>query len=119
MQAVTKICSILLQVARLMQVHTIVTKQYSEGLGKTLPELKQYLTNIKLIVKTELGLLQANKQVFLVEDAAISRSPTNKANAIARLLDVGCIITNSESVVFERLGDSNHEAFKAISKLIR
>ena len=137
-----------------MQVQPIVTEQYPQGLGETLPELKQYLTNTKPIVKTAfsacaepafkqhlhsdktqivltgmeahicvlqtaLGLLQANKQVFLVEDAVISRESTNKANAIARLRDAGCMITNTESVVFEWLGDANHEAFKAISKLIR
>ena len=154
MQAVTKNCAILLQAASLMQVHTIVTEQYPQGLGETLPELKQYLTNTKPIAKTvfsacaepafkqhlhsdktqivltgmevhicvlqtALGLLQANKQIFLVEDAVISREPTNKANAIARLRDAGCMITNTESVVFEWLGNANHEAFKAISKLIR
>ena len=158
MQATTEKCAILLQAASLMQVHTIVTEQYPQGLGETLPELKQYLTNTKLnaklivktafsalaepkfkqllhsdktqivltgmeahicVLQTALGLLQANKQVFLVEDAVISRASTNKANAIARLRDAGCIITNTESVVFEWLGDANHEAFKAISKLIR
>ena len=154
MQAVTKNCALLLQAASLMQVQPIVTEQYPQGLGETLPELKQYLTNTKPIVKTAfsacaepafkqhlhsdktqivltgmeahicvlqtaLGLLQANKQVFLVEDAVISRESTNKANAIARLRDAGCMITNTESVVFEWLGDANHEAFKAISKLIR
>ena len=154
MQATIKNCAILLQAASLMQVHTIVTEQYPQGLGETLPELKQYLTNTKPIAKTAfsacaepafkqhlhsdktqivltgmeahicvlqtaLGLLQANKQVFLVEDAVISREPTNKANAIARLRDAGCMITNTESVVFEWLGNANHEAFKAISKLIR
>lgn len=154
MQAVTKNCAILLQAASLMQVHTIVTEQYPQGLGETLPELKQYLINTKPIAKatfsafaeptfkqhlhsdkmqmvltgmeahicmiqTALGLLQANKQVFVVEDAVISRRSINKANAIARLRDAGCIITNTESVVFEWLGDSSHEAFKAISKLIR
>lgn len=154
MQAVTKNCAILLQAANLMQVPTIATEQYPQGLGETLPELKQYLTNTKSIAKTAfsayaepafkqhchsdktqvvltgmeahicvlqtaLGLLQANKQVFVVQDAIISRNDQNKANAIVRLRDAGCIITNTESVMFEWLGDANHEAFKAISKLIR
>ena len=159
MREVTKNCAILLQAARLMQVPTIVTEQYPQGLGETLPELKQYSTNSKPVVKTvfsacaepafeqhlhsdktqivltgieahicvlqtALGLLQANKQVFVVQDAVISRNNSNqisanKANAIARLRDAGCIITNTESVAFEWLGDANHEAFKAISKLIR
>ena len=31
----------------------------------------------------------------------------------------GCVITNTESVVFEFLSNANHEAFKTISKLIK
>jgi hypothetical protein len=31
----------------------------------------------------------------------------------------GCIITNTESVVFEWLGAAEGEVFKAVSKLIR
>ena len=141
-----------------MQVHTSVTKQYPQGLGETLPELKRYLTNTKLnaklitkttfsacaepafkqhlhsdktqivligmeahicVLQTALDLLQANKQVFVVEDAIISRSAANKANAIARLRDADCVITNTESVLFEWLGNAKHEAFQAISKLVR
>jgi len=59
------------------------------------------------------------KQVFVAEDAIISRNPANKANAIARMRDAGCIITNTESIVFEWLGKAEGDAFKAISKLIR
>ncbi len=71
------------------------------------------------VLQTALGLLNSHKQVFVVEDAIISRNPVNKANAIARLRDAGCIITNTESVLFEWLGNANHEAFKLISKLIK
>lgn len=71
------------------------------------------------VLQTALALLQADKQVFVAEDAVISRNPANKANALARLRDAGCVISNTESVVFEWLGNANHEAFKAISKLIR
>ncbi len=71
------------------------------------------------VLQTALALIQANKQVFVVEDAIISRSAGNKANAIARMRDAGCIITNTESVLFEWLSNANHTAFKAISQLIR
>jgi nicotinamidase-related amidase len=159
MQAVTKNCAILLQAAHLLQVPTIVTEQYSQGLGETIPELKQHFLHIKPIAKTAfsacaepafkqhchsdkpqivltgmeahicvlqtaLDLVQAGKQVFVVEDAMISRNNSNqiganKANAIARLRDAGCVITNTESVLFEWLGNANHESFKVISKLIK
>lgn len=71
------------------------------------------------ILQTALDLVAAGKQVFVVEDAVISRNPANKANALARLRDAGCVIANTESVVFEWLGAAEGDAFKAISKLIR
>ena len=70
------------------------------------------------VLQTALALVET-KQVFVVEDAIISRNPANKANAIARLREAGCIITNTESVVFEWLGKAEGDTFKAISKLIR
>ena len=71
------------------------------------------------VLQTALDLLNVHKQVFVVEDAIISRNTNNKANAIARLQAAGCIITNTESVMFEWLGNANHEAFKAVSQLVK
>jgi nicotinamidase-related amidase len=71
------------------------------------------------ILQTALDLIEAGKQVFVVEDAVISRNPANKANALARMRDAGCVITNTESVVFEWLGAAEGEVFKTVSKLIR
>ena len=71
------------------------------------------------VLQTALDLIQAGKTVFVVEDAILSRSPANKANAIARLRHAGCVISNTESVLFEWLSNANHQAFKAVSKLIR
>jgi nicotinamidase-related amidase len=158
MQAVIKNCAILLQAAHMVQVPTIATEQYPQGLGETLPELKQHFSNTNLstkiisktafsacvepafkqhchsdkpqivltgmeahicVLQTALDLLQAGKTVFVVEDAIVSRNASNKANATARLRDAGCVVTNTESVVFEWLANANHEAFKAISKLIK
>ena len=154
MQLVIKNCGILAQAANLLNVPVIVTEQYPQGLGETLPQIKQYIGACKPIEKTTfsatgapkfnqqlhrdqpqiiiagmeshicvlqtaLDLIKANKQVFVVEDAIISRNASNKANAIARMRDAGCIITNTESVVFEWLGNPQHAAFKAISQLIR
>lgn len=71
------------------------------------------------VLQTALALMTQGKQVFVVEDAILSRNPDNKANAIARMGRAGCIITNTESVVFEWLGSAKHEAFKDISTLIK
>jgi nicotinamidase-related amidase len=71
------------------------------------------------VLQTSLDLQASGKQVFVAEDAIISRSPANKANALARMREAGCVITNTESVVFEWLGKAEGDAFKAISKLIK
>lgn len=71
------------------------------------------------VLQTALALMANGKQVFVVEDAIISRNSDNKRNAIARLVQAGCIVTNTESVLFEWLGNANHSAFKDISKLIK
>ena len=154
MQVVLKNCVILAQVAQLLNIDSVLTEQYPQGLGETLPEIKQRLASNKAIAKmafsacgepkfnaqlhrdksqiilagmeahvcvlqTALHLMQAGKTVFVVEDATISRNPANKSNAIARMRDAGCVITNTESVVFEWLGDAKHEAAKAIFNLIK
>ncbi len=71
------------------------------------------------VLQTALDLLAAGKQVFVVEDAVVSRSPLNQANALMRLCQAGCVITNTESVLFECLRNTHHSQFKTLSKLIR
>ena len=76
-------------------------------------------TALDLIEVTTSGDKRSAKTVFVVQDAVLSRNPDNKDNAINRLQQAGCIITNTESVVFEWLGTANHKALKQISALIR
>ena len=154
LQLAVKNCGILAQAAHLLSVPVVLTEQYPQGLGATLPEITHYLTNNKAISKTAfsaygepkfrqqlqrdkttiilagmeahicvlqtaLALSKAGKTVYVVEDAVISRNLANKANALVRLRDAGCVVSNTESVLFEWLGDADHEAFKALSKLIK
>lgn len=154
MQQAAKNCGILAQAALILNVPTLLTEQYPMGLGETLPEIKQYLVNVKPITKTafsacsepkfnqrlsrdrsqliltgmeahvcvlqtSLALLQFSKQIFVVEDAIISRSEVNKNNALARMRDAGCVITNTESVIFEWLGNANHVQAKTLFNLIK
>jgi nicotinamidase-related amidase len=71
------------------------------------------------ILQTAFALKAMGKEVFVVEDATLSRSSFYHQNAIARLRSEGIVITNSESVMFEwlRLAEGDH--FKAIAKLIK
>ncbi len=154
MDAVIKNCTTLVTAAKLLEVPILLTEQYPQGLGHTLPELLSLLPNVNpvekitfactgeskftrqltvdrpkiilagveahiCVLQTALGLLSSDKQVFIAEDAIISRNPANKANALARMREAGCIISNTESIVFEWLGKAEGDAFKAISKLVR
>lgn len=71
------------------------------------------------ILQTALELQSMGKQVFVVEDAVLSRNPDSKANALQRLRQAGVIVTNTESVAFEWLGSAEGDAFKQISRLLR
>ena len=147
-------CELLFTVAQKLEIPSIITEQYPQGLGPTLPSIKtfvneasyiekkafactddaifnRYLIRTKpqvfligmeahiCILQTALGLIKAGKEVFVIEDAVVSRNILNKQNALGRLKSAGCIITNVESVVFEWLGSSENPIFKEISPLIK
>ena len=70
------------------------------------------------VLQTALQLHEQGFQVFVVEDAVCSRQSQNQQNAIQRLGQAGVTISNTESVLFEWLGDAKHESFRSLSKLI-
>ena len=65
------------------------------------------------ILQTALALKAAGKEVFVVEDAILSRSSLHHQNAIHRLRSEGIVVTNSESVMFEWLRVAEGDQFKA------
>jgi len=71
------------------------------------------------VTQTALELQQLNYQVYIASDAICSRKKSNYKNALQRLQQANCIISNSESICFEWLTDATHPQFKAISKLIK
>ena len=70
------------------------------------------------VTQTCMDLLSLDKTVFIVADGVCSRTKANFNNAITRMRQAGAIITNTESVLFEWLGDASHNQFKTLSKLI-
>lgn len=71
------------------------------------------------VLQTVAGLAAAGYEPFVAADAACSRDPAHAANALERMRAAGVAITNTESALFEWLGDAGHERFKALSRLIR
>lgn len=71
------------------------------------------------VLQSALQFLAAGFTPFVAEDATASRQPAHKANALARLRQAGVVVSNTESILFEWLGDARHPRFKAVSALIR
>ncbi|MBI4695438.1 MAG: isochorismatase family protein [Gammaproteobacteria bacterium] len=71
------------------------------------------------VLQTALDLKSAGYEVFVVEDAICSRRLENYQNALDRMRRCGVNIASAESVVFEWLGSSRHESFKAIQAMLR
>ena len=73
------------------------------------------------ILQTALRLKQqdTNRQVFVAEDAVISRNSSARMNAMERLREAGVIVSNTESIIFEWLGKAEGDEFKQISRLLK
>ncbi|KAE8352246.1 Isochorismatase-like protein [Aspergillus coremiiformis] len=71
------------------------------------------------VTQTTLGLLERGHRVYVVVDGVSSVHAEERGIALARLRDAGAVITSSESVLFEVLGDAGHGAFRAVSGLVK
>lgn len=71
------------------------------------------------VLQTVLGLLDAGYAVFLIADAASSRTPENRAAAIARASAAGAHIVTTEMVLFEWLECAGTDDFRALLPLIK
>lgn len=71
------------------------------------------------MLQTVLDLRAKGLAVYVPFDCTTSRNPANKDNALQQMRDAGAVVSNSESVLFQLLGDAKHPAFKTVSKLIQ
>jgi nicotinamidase-related amidase len=71
------------------------------------------------IVQTVSGLQRWGYQVFVPEDAIISRKPALKANVLGRMRHSGIQVVCTESVGFEWIGDSSQSCFREIWSLFK
>jgi nicotinamidase-related amidase len=99
------------------------------GCSKELLEYLQETNRKKIIVtgtethvcvyQTVRDLLNEGYFVFLVEDAVGSRTKENYDNSISLMRDMGAVISNTETIVFDLLKKSGTVEFKALMKLIK
>ncbi|WP_197723229.1 isochorismatase family protein [Blastochloris tepida] len=71
------------------------------------------------VLQTAFGLMAAGRRVHVVADAVSSRTPANKAAALARLSAAGAVIVTAEMVIFEWLTDAKNPRFRDVLKLVK
>lgn len=70
------------------------------------------------IEQTAIDFLNCGINVYIVADCCTSRLNQDRDLALERLREAGCIITTSESIIFNLLRDKNHPKFNVIRKLV-
>ena len=71
------------------------------------------------VMQTALDLLYNNFTPVVVSDAIGSRNPEDLKVALWRMRDVGCVMTTTESILFELCRQAGTPEFKEISKLVK
>lgn len=71
------------------------------------------------VQQTVLDLLRAGYVPYLCADAVSSRRATDREAAIARMRQAGAVITTTESVIFELLGQAGAQQFKQILRIVK
>lgn len=71
------------------------------------------------ILQTAMELIEAKKQVVVLNDCISSRSIYDFSTAIAEMRDIGVRVSSTETVLFELIKDSKAAEFKQLSQLIK
>lgn len=71
------------------------------------------------VLQSSIELLRMKYNVYVVTDAVGSQRSYDHDIALRRLQSEGVKLTTSESLIYELLGDSKHEKFKAILPIVK
>lgn len=71
------------------------------------------------VYQTCRDLLSDGYDVHIAEDAVSSRTHENYKNALGLMRDMGAVISNTETILFDLLKKAGSDEFKAISKMIK
>ncbi|MCK9218079.1 MAG: isochorismatase family protein [Firmicutes bacterium] len=71
------------------------------------------------VYQTVRDLLNAGFSVFVAADGVCSRTDVNYKNGLDMMNDMGAVISNTETILFDILKEAGTLQFKALSKLIK
>lgn len=71
------------------------------------------------VQQTVLDLLRLGYLPYLCADAVGSRRPLDRDMALGRMREAGAVLTTTESVIFELLGEAGTDQFKKILKIVK
>lgn len=71
------------------------------------------------VYQTVRDMVAAGHAVHVPADAAISRAKANWQSGLALCAAAGALVSNTETVLFDLLGEGRGDAFKMVSRLIR
>lgn len=71
------------------------------------------------VFQTARDLVEAGYEVFIVSDAVGSRAKSDYKNALKNLRELGCVITTTETVLFDLLKKAGSDEFKKVQNLIK
>jgi nicotinamidase-related amidase len=141
-------CAKLVQAARILDLHMLVSEQYSKGLGPTAPELglqeeprieKTVFSAVRAegfdlggsdqalvcgieahvcVSQTVHDLLERGVEVHVPADAVGSRHQLDYERGLQRMERAGAVVSTVESALFELLERAGTPEFKAVQKLI-
>jgi len=63
--------------------------------------------------------VRAGHKVYVLVDGVSSCNPGERGVALDRLRAEGCVVTSSESWLYECLGDASAVEFKGLAKLVK
>jgi nicotinamidase-related amidase len=70
------------------------------------------------VYQTALGLLHAGYDVHVVADATATRLPHSQTIGLNLMREAGCVVTSTETVLFQLLEKAGTDSFKRLQKLI-